>query len=73
MLMKGTNYGVDFGPYIMLVLGLMLMLVLKSRPMPVLVLMLISIVKAHVDIEDALAKVVVQLLIPLYYKYEHHG
>ena len=51
----------------------MLMLVLKSRYMPVLVLMLISRVKAHVDIDDDLAKVVVQLLIPLDYEYEHHG
>ena len=73
MLMKRINYGVNVGPCIMLMLGLMLMLVLKSRSMPVLVLMLISGVKAHVDINDDLAKAVVQLLIPLDYEYEHHG
>ena len=37
---KGTNYGVDASPCIMLVLGLMLMLVLRSRLMPVLVLIM---------------------------------
>ena len=71
--MKGINYGVNVGPCIMLVLRLMLMLVLKPRSMPVLVWMLISKLKAHADIDDDVAKVVVQLLIPLGCEYEHHG